>query len=181
SNNTLKIEIPAHVEEEEDVDAVAAAIEEVDFPDISEPPVEETVKPIAAQEENEEDFFPLEIDRGDEDHLARDETYAAVETADDTDSLDEDPFSLSGFDVNLYASIIDEMDHGEAVMIEEPAVSLAMDLNEPPVAEQPLQPPVAEEKQPEPAPPNQAGSGQRKSKTSDDWLSSHLDLLNKLK
>jgi hypothetical protein len=182
--NTLKIEIPDHVEEEEDVDAVAAAIEEVEIPEIAEPPVEEPIKPIVAEEEKEEDFFPLEIDRGDDDHLVREEIYSA-EAAADADLPEEDPFSVGEFDVNLYASIIDEIDPAEAVMIEEPAVSLITDLKETAAAEPPVQPPVqppvAEKKPPEAVPEEQTEPGPGRGKRSDDWLSGHLDLLNKLK
>jgi hypothetical protein len=204
-SNTLKIQIPAHIEEDEDVAEVAAAMEETDIPELSESPAEETVKPIVAQEEKEEDFFPLEIDRGDEDHPALEETYVDtekaadadsldedhlvregayvdIETAADTDSLDEDPFSPEGFDINLYASALDEIDSGGDVMIEDHGVSLALDLNETAAVELAEISPVAEEEQPEEFKPSvQAESEQRKSGKSDDWLSGHLDLLNKLK
>ena len=88
---------------------------------------------------------------------------------------------MGEFDVNLYASILDEMDHEdeETVMVEEPAVSLATDLKEAVAAAEQALP--AEKKQAEAAPEDQAGSGQGESKTSTDWLSSHMDLLNKLK
>jgi hypothetical protein len=178
-STTLRIAIPDHVEEE-DVDA-DAAIEEVDLPEVSDPPAEETVKPIIAQEETDEDFFPLEIDRGDDDDFTREELYGHVETAADADHPEEDRFSVGEFDVNLYASIIDEIDPAEAVMIEDPVVSQITDLKETAAAEPPVQLPVAEEKPPEGVPQEQAEPGPSRGKTSDDWLSGHLDLLNKLK
>jgi hypothetical protein len=179
--NTLKIQMPVRIEEEDEVAVDAVAMEEPDFPEISEPPDEETVKPNVALEETEEDFFPLEIDRDDDQMLAPEELKAAVETIDDTDSLDEVPLSLEEFDVNLYASIVDEIDPAGDVMIEDPAMSLARDINEAAAPEEPEEIPFIEEQSPESKPPVTVESGEKKSNPSDDWLNGHLDLLNKLK
>jgi hypothetical protein len=178
--NTLQIQIPAHIEQE-DLDEVAAVMEDVELPEVTEAPIEETVKPIVAQEEKEEEFFPLEIDKDDDFILSMEESFADTVMVADPESLDEDPFSMGGFDVNLYASGVDEAGHGGGVMIEEPVVSLALDLDETAAAKQPAKAPVAKEAQPEPAPQAQAEPGQKKSAKSDDWLTGHLDLLNKLK
>lgn len=173
--NTLKIQIPAHIEEEES-DAVAAVAEEVEIPETTESPVKEAVTPIVAQEdmvEKEEEFFPLEIDKDDEFVLPEEEKYGTADLIAELDGMDDDSYALSAFDANLYASGADEDGHG-GVMVEEPIVSVSLDIDEQEaVAEEPVKEPAAEEKQPEPEPPKAAKS--------EDWLSGHLDLLNKLK
>jgi hypothetical protein len=181
--NTLKIQMPAHIEEEEDVDAAAAVMEEVELPETLEAPVEDPIKPIVAREEKkekEEEFFPLEIDKGDDFALPEEETYGAVEMAAELNGLDEDPYSLTAFDTSLYASGIDEDGHG-GVMVEEPVVSLALDLDEKAEVESEAVPVVEATKEAEPEPIAQVEPEQKKSTRSDDWLSGHLDLLNKLK
>jgi hypothetical protein len=172
-SNTLKIQMPAHIEEEEDVDAVAAAMEDVELPGEIETPVEESVKPMVAKEEQDEEFFPLEIDKDNDFVLPEEEIYDTDEMVAELDGLGEDAYSLTAFDTSLYASGVDEDGHG-GVMVEEPLVSVSLDIEEQEaVAEQPEKAPVAEVQQPEPEP--------EKSAKSEDWLSGHLDLLNKLK
>lgn len=173
-SDTLKMLMPGYVEEEEGSDAVAAAMEDVELPETTELPTAEAAAPIVAQEEKEEEFFPLEIDKHDDFILSQEETSGDAERVAELDSQDEDPLLMGEFDVNLYDSGADEDEHQVDVMEEDPLVSLLLDIDEPePFADQPEMASLAEVEQSEPE--------QEKSVTSDDWLSGHLALLNKLK
>lgn len=168
--NALKIQIPVDAVEEEDVDAVAAVMEDVELPELIETPVEESVTPKVAKEE---EFFPLEIDKDNDFILPEEKPHSVGDMVAELDALDEDPYSLTAVDANLYASGADEDGHG-GVLVGEPIVSLSLDLDEQEaVADPPEKASVAEVEQPESAPTESAGSA--------DWLNGHLDLLNKLK
>ncbi len=169
-SNALKIQIPVDAMEEEDVDAVAAVMEEVELSAPIESPVEESVTPLVAKEE---EFFPLEIDKDNDFVLPEENPHSVVEMVAELDALDADPYSLTAVDANLYASGAVEDDHG-GVLVGEPMVSLSLNVDEQEaVTEQPEKASIAEIEQPEPAPTKNAESA--------DWLSGHLDLLNKLK
>ena len=170
ASNTLKIQMPVDAVEEEDIDAVAAVMEEVEIPEEIRAPVEEAVTPMVTKEE---DFFPLEIDK-DNDFAPQEEApYDVAEMVAELDGMDEDPYSLPAFDASLYGSGEEEDDAG-GTMVEEPVVSLSLNHDEQEtVAEPSEKAAVAELNLPEPVPV--------KSTKSTDWLSGHLDLLNKLK
>lgn len=146
----------------------------------------------SAKPKKEEEFFPLEIDKGD----------AVMDQSDDEETLKnlvslmeddepEDDFSMPTFDESLYASGSLEDEVAGGVMVEEPKVEVKTE-TEPakPVVEKP--PVVAEvkpeprpepklEAKPEPTPEPKAEAAPKKEEKSDDWLGGHLDLLNKLK
>jgi hypothetical protein len=178
--NALQILIPADVEEEDAADAAAAVLEEVELIEKIETPVEISVKPMVAKEEKEEDFFPLEIDKHNDFVLPEEETADAVEPAAALEGLEEDLHSLAAFDANLYASGADEDVQGSS-LVEELIHSLSLDLDEPEDAVPELTPVVNTTLEPEPKPIAQVEPAQKKSATANDWLSGHLDLLNKLK
>jgi hypothetical protein len=169
--NTLKIQIPVDAVEEEDVDAVAAVMEPVELPEEVESPIEESVKPMVAKEE---EFFPLEIDK-DNDFVHQEEThYDVAEMVAELDSFDEEPYSLPVVDASLYASADEVEDTHGALPEEESVVALSMNLDAlEAVTEQSETAPIPEVQQPEPT--------VTKSAKPADWLSGHLDLLNKLK
>lgn len=158
--SALMIHVPedADLEADEEHDEVVAE-DEVEPAMSEEPEEEKKMAPAAAS--NEEAFFPLEIDK--------DDSYVDSEEF-SSESADDDVFSMSSFDSNLYNSgAIDDAQGG--VLVEEPAISVAIELEEETAAD--------EEKAVSEAPSKQeAGTG---SKKSEDWLSGHLDLLNKLK
>lgn len=176
-SNTLKIQMPADVEVEEDDDVIAAAMEEVEHFEKIEIPVEKSVKPMVVKEE---EFFPLEIDKHNDFVLPEEEKEEAVELTAELDSLEEDLYSLTAFDVNLYASGADEDGH-DSIMLKEPIVSLSLDLDEKTEAAPEAAPVVQAKQESEPKPIAPVKPEQKESAKSNDWLSGHLDLLNKLK
>ena len=179
-SNTLQIQIPIDAEEEDAADAVAAVLEDVELLEKIETPVEKSVKPIVAKEEKEEEFFPLEIDKHNDFVLPEEDMAGAVEPAAELDGLEEDLRSLATFDANLYASGADE-DGSGSILVEELINALSLDLDETEDALPELAPVVQAKQEPEPKPIAQVEPAQKKSATSNDWLSGHLDLLNKLK
>jgi hypothetical protein len=122
--------------------------------------------PVAAQKK--EEFFPLEIDKGEADIIVE---RKAVKRQ-------EPEFEIPTFDAALYSSGSSK-DRDGGVMVEEPPVVAAVEVKKPapvvkepaPVAKEPV--PVVAEAKPEPQP--------AKAKNNSDWLGGHLDLLNKLK
>jgi len=125
--NTLKIQMPVFVQPEEEIDEVAATMEQVEFAEAPELPVEETVKVVTEQEE--EEFFPLEIDKDNDFIMQEEEIYGALESMAELDGLDEDPYSLTSFDASLYDSDAGVDDLG-GVMVDEPSISLSLDIHD---------------------------------------------------
>ena len=173
----LKIQVPEHIEEAEEVpDAVSETVIE---PEVPRMPVEKEIRePAALAESEEEEFFPLEIDNSDEFLVPVENAEFESDVDDDAEDPD-DPFSLSRFDSSLYASgALD--DFGGGVMIEEPLAAVSVEQDEAAAPVEDTAPAVAEEKEPEPSVSEQKPEPEKKDK-SGDWLSGHLDLLNKLK
>ena len=105
----------------------------------------------------EEEFFPLEIDKNEEPAKKAEK------------KIEKEPeFVVPVFDAALYASGSEESAGG--VMVDEPAVS---------VETEPEQP-IVEKEAPAAKPAAKAEPAEEKSKA-DDFLGGHLDLLNKLK
>ncbi len=177
-DSALKIEVPEQVEEQQKELKVAVAEETVQPEVPAVPAVKETLAPAAVAEAKEEEFFPLEIDKDDEFILPKDE-YGFSPNMDEAGQ--EDTFSMSGFDSSLYASGAEE-DREGGVMVEEPVAAVALDLDESSVPASEPAPAAQEEKKPEvSAEEKQAQPSPEKKDESGDWLSGHMDLLNKLK
>lgn len=122
-------------------------------------------KPVVAEAPaepiQEEQFFPLEIDKNDDFMLPTEEAGRADTNAD---------FEVPTFDAALYASGSQDNDSDGGVMVKEkPAVAV-----ETQSVKAKVEPAVVAEAKPEPAPAKQDNK-------SNDWLGGHLDLLNKLK
>jgi len=145
-SNTLKIQMPVHVEPIEEIGAVAAVADNIEVTEKLELPVEDPVKIVLEQEENmieqEEEFFPLEIDKDNDFIVPQDDTDGTVAMSSILDDLDEDLKSLMDFDTSLYYSDENADDPG-AVMVEEPVVSLSLDIIDEAEAE-PVTDPAAE-------------------------------------
>lgn len=164
ASEKLVIQMPAHAVVEEDEPVPAIAAKKVKAPKPVEQPKPEPVvmqaAPVVEEKVEEEHFFPLEIDKDD----------------DYEDEKPETDFSMPTFDAGLYAS--GSMDDEGGVMVEEPAVSVALDLDSEPAAELSQEAPVKQAVQPDPEP---AQIPKPEKAKNDDWLGGHLDLLNKLK
>ncbi|MEA2068641.1 MAG: hypothetical protein U9P12_05520 [Verrucomicrobiota bacterium] len=159
----LVIQMPEHAAVAEEAEP-AIATEEIKTPDpievpVAEPLVAESAQPVT-EKKPDENFFPLEIDKDDEYDIPVADTGLMNAVAMMDDAGDEgESFSVPSFDASLYAS--GSLDGG--VMVEEPPVSVALDLDvETDVKPEPVQEVKQEQK-------------------NDDWLGGHLDLLNKLK
>jgi hypothetical protein len=169
ATNKLVIQMPENaVVAEEPEPAIAAEVVKPAKPakksqSPAQPVVAEMKKPVEKKKDDEH-FFPLEIDKDDD--------YA--EAPEDLDlAVLEDGFSMSSFDASLYESGSLDAEHDGGLMVEKPAVSVALDLDEEPEAVV-AKPAIAEN--PHATPP----ASKPKAKD-DDWLGGHLDLLNKLK
>ncbi len=183
-DGALKIEVPEHIEQEPVPDAISETVVEPEVPPA--PSVKEAMAPAAEATAEEEEFFPLEIDNDDAFVVPVEETELRSSLDDEESDLDES-YSISSFDSGLYASgALD--DHHGGVMVEEPLRSVSLDLHEAaaPVAAPAVSPVsdstpvVPEEVKPEEQAPEANVEPKNKEK-SGDWLSGHLDLLNKLK
>jgi hypothetical protein len=176
--NALKIEVPESIKDMESVpDESMEPVYETEEPQL--PSEKEPAVPAAALEADDEEFFPLEIDNNDELALPLEETYFHAETDADFGS-DEDPYSVPRFDSTLYASGAMEDLQG-AVIIEEPVVSETLEQTEEPLPlKEEAAPVVEEESTPQPS-DSEEHVEPEKQEESGDWLSGHLDLLNKLK
>mgnify|MGYP001828360220 CR=1 FL=1 len=125
----------------------------------------------------EEEFFPLEIDKGEE--VA--ETVEEPNILDIMANIESEPakaeaFEAPTFDTSRYASRSMDEDSDGGVMVKEPEVVVAEPEPAPkPVVAAPEPEPVVAEAKPEPTPEPAP------KEKSDDWLGGHLDLLNKLK
>lgn len=178
-DGALKIEVPESVEQKEELPA--AVSEEVVEPEIPENTGIKEVKapaasavtaakaPAAVPETNEEEFFPLEIDKNDEFVLP-------AEEYDTNDQKDEDAFSMAGFESSLYGSNTRDDPQG-SVMVEEPVAAVSLDRDEASAPSVDTISPTPEEVKPEP--PVEADEEQEEK--GGDWLNGHMDLLNKLK
>ncbi|VGO20927.1 hypothetical protein [Pontiella sulfatireligans] len=105
----------------------------------------------------EEEFFPLEIDK--------DDAFILPELVSETDHDAEEEFPITSFDAESYVAGLSSMDDDAEgrVMIEEPPAAVAVEKKQETVVE-----------------PVPKAEPEKKNK-SEDWLSNHLDLLNKLK
>jgi hypothetical protein len=177
-NDALTIEVPEHAEPEAIPDAISTTPVEPEMPHT--PAVREARVPSAAAAAVDEDFFPLEIDKDEEFFLPAEAIDLSSVLDGDAEGEDEDaPFSMSSFDSGLYASgALD--DHHGGVMVEEPLRSVSVDVDKAVAPAARTRPVVQEEKKPAPTVPEKKPEPQAKN-ASGDWLSGHLDLLNKLK
>ncbi len=170
SSEKLVIQMPEHAvmaEEEQTVEKVAVA-EPVAPAAVAAAPVVAEAAPVAEKKDDEQ-FFPLEIDKDEEYELPEDDSSLmdVVAMMDDDSQKEEEPYSLPAFDDNLYASgSLDDAQEG-GVMVKESVPSVAEE----------KAPAAVEEAQPESAPVQKAEQEEKSS----DWLGGHLDLLNKLK
>ncbi len=164
----LVIQMPEHAmmaEEPEEVVKVAEPMA----------PAAVVAEPVQMEEKKpDEEFFPLEIDKGDEDVMPADD-FSYKNAA----STVSEEFPMTSFDSSLYESGSLEDAQEGSVMVKEPAVSVVLDLDAEdnnPVYEKKA--PAVAKVPPVPAPVQPAEPATKKD---DDWLGGHLDLLNKLK
>lgn len=186
SSGKLVIPMPEHAMEADEEPEPAMAAQEVPAPKPAPEPqpvvAEATAAPVAAVEEPPpEEFFPLEIDKGGEFEMPEaDDSLLEVVSMMEDGEKEDDSFVVTSFDAGLYAS--GSVDDEGGVMVQEPAVSVTLDLDAEPEASltegAPAEPEAKQEAQPEPEP---AQEKTKQEKKDDDWLGGHLDLLNKLK
>ncbi len=162
----LVIEMPAEALDDESDEMPAAAAPAIAA--VAPVPVVEAPAPkreVAMRKTREEEFFPLEIDKSGE-------PVAEVDLDMADEELSGDPMNWQEFDSKLYDSgSIDAGGEG-GVMVREPMVEVALDLD---VEEEAKAP---EQKQPA---PKAVDAPAKKAAKDSDWLAGHLDLLNKLK
>ena len=184
-------QMPSHVavREEEETRTEPAPVKKVEIPQPIAPAAQRKPEPVEAVKEapvevkKEEDFFPLEIDKG--------ETLERYEQCEE--EAEEELFELPTFDESLYASgSLDDVFESN-ILVKEPKASVKIDA-EPakPIVEKA---PIAATVRPQPKiesvpkaeitpkvePAPKVESAPKKEAKSDDWLGGHLDLLNKLK
>lgn len=161
----LMIKVPSHIEEDDEPESYAVAMEIPETKYTPAPVVEVAAPPMeyrpALEETGADDhFFPLEIDK-DEDFIL---------PPDDIDLVD-----MGGLVAE--ESVQPSMMSSAVVIEEETPVPPPVALMETPLVssmeEEPLDPAPAVSPEPVQKPKNKSGS--------DDWLSGHLDLLNKIK
>ena len=171
----LRIQVPEQVEEDAEMpDAVSETLIEPEVPQVA---VEKTVEqPAASLKGDEDEFFPLEIDNNDEFVMPVDDSEFHQES--DVGHRGE-PFTLSSFDSGLYASGA-ETDVHVGVIIEEPVSSVSLELDEMDSSAEEDAPETTEDKDGSP-PISEESPEEDNQEKSEDWLSGHLDLLNKLK
>lgn len=167
----VKIKAPERIVVKEEPEVTLTAAREAAPPKPPEPTVvKEPAKAVEAKLEKEEEFFPLEIDKGEEVVPPKAESGLAETMAELGSEVEEkeEPFSISAVDSKLYASGADEEVHKEAEA-QQPAVEPEGETLEEPAAEE--KPPAAPEKKDE----------EKKESKSHDWLHNHMELLKKLK
>jgi len=189
TSGKLVIPMPEHALDADDEAEPAIAAQEEGIapaPEAQPTVAEEPAGTAVAQEQKPEEFFPLEIDKGEEFEMPEaDDSLLEVISMMEDGEKEDDSFSVTSFDAGLYAS--GSLDDEGGVMVEEPTVSVALDLDAEPEAshseEAPAEPEAKQEAQPEPEPAQEKPSPEepKQEKKDDDWLGGHLDLLNKLK
>jgi len=175
----LQIQVPEYQDVTEDIpeeEPEAIVAQE----DVKSPFFKEIDEPAAVLQTKHEDFFPLEIDKNDEFGLPAEEPDFRSELTQDEAELDQ-LFALPSIDSGLYESQkLDSLDAG--VMIEDSLSMVSMDIDEDDVLSEDAATAFLEREVKEPEPPVADHVAKpADQKHASDWLSSHMELLNRLK